>query len=330
MKFRDHTDKRTHPARLQSLLDAVKTKALRTLVVEATGNCNLKCSFCDLHSGRSQNVEHFKGNMTFEMFERIVSQIKEADFILNMLQYIGHGEPLMNKLLPKFARHARVSGVCKSQKIITNGTLLTKEYLMELVDSGISCIEVSLDAASPERYRAIKGKDLYHKVYRNLCDAIDFASSSNAFDLVIKTAVPHPDQKYGVEQSDLDAVMKTMGEMAKSSPRVIIKGVPIVTFSDAVQEKGTEYREICEIPFYMLMVLFDGDVVACCSDALRQLPVGNLKTQTMAEIIAGDSLRHIRKCHLSHQQDSIPLCLYCSNRPSTNVEPIAEELMQLI
>lgn len=327
---RPHADQQTHAARLAGVLDSVRNRSLRTLVVEPSASCNLKCTFCDLHSGRTPGVDAFKGVMTPELFERLLAQVQASGFRLKLLQYIGHGEPLMNRHLASFVRQARAAGICDSQKIISNGTLLTRERLEELVDSGIECVEVSLDVADPCRYRAIKGADRYEAVHRNLCAAIEFAAKADRFDLIIKTATPHPDGTYGVEAGDVEGVLRTFGEIAASSPRVSIRGVPLVTFSDAMAARGQEYRSSCEIPFYMLMVLFDGQVVACCSDALRQLPVGDINTQELRDIVAGAPLRHIRLCHLDKRQEEIPLCLYCSNRPSVDLTPIADEIRALL
>jgi len=50
----------------------------------------------------------------------------------------------------------------------TNGTLLTRRKGRELIDAGLDELRVSLDAAEPEAFRLVRGRDMFARILRNL------------------------------------------------------------------------------------------------------------------------------------------------------------------
>jgi len=167
-------DKINAKVRTESLLNAVRENRILTLVVEPSSKCNLTCSFCDLHSGRIQNIDKkYKGIMTSGTFRILVDQLTGLSYRLRQLQIQGNGEPLLNKDIDKFIAYASEKNIADSIRLTTNGTMLTPRILGKLLDSGVDEIRVSLDVADKSLYSQFKGKDLYEKVYKNLINAIE-------------------------------------------------------------------------------------------------------------------------------------------------------------
>jgi MoaA/NifB/PqqE/SkfB family radical SAM enzyme len=50
----------------------------------------------------------------------------------------------------------------------TNGTLLTRRKGQELIDSGLDELRVSLDAAEPEAFQLVRGRDVFGRILRNV------------------------------------------------------------------------------------------------------------------------------------------------------------------
>jgi hypothetical protein len=50
----------------------------------------------------------------------------------------------------------------------------------------------------------------------------------------------------------------------------------------------------------------------CCADAEGQVILGDLKTQTLREVFAGDKAADIRRAHVEGRRSSIPLCANCT------------------
>src|SRR5262245_42307 len=100
--------------------------------------------------------------MSWELFTRIVDQFPRiARVVLH-----GVGEPMMVKALPRMVRHLKDRGTYVLFN--TNGTLLTERKGRELIAAGLDELRVSLDAAEPRAFLAVRGKDMFARIVRNV------------------------------------------------------------------------------------------------------------------------------------------------------------------
>ncbi len=114
--------------------------APRKIYVEVTTHCNLQCSMCVKHAQGSCIPEE---HMPMEVFQQLARDLKQVEFlVLN-----GIGEPLLHPGFIEMVRTARQhmpeSGIIGFQ---SNGLLLTREKVEELMASGIDTICLSLDS----------------------------------------------------------------------------------------------------------------------------------------------------------------------------------------
>ena len=80
-----------------------------------------------------------------------------------------NGEPLCNRRLPDMARYLKQNHVSGRVSIHTNAALLDEKYALDLAESGIDRIVVSLQGLTAEKYREVCGFPLDYEVfYRNL------------------------------------------------------------------------------------------------------------------------------------------------------------------
>jgi MoaA/NifB/PqqE/SkfB family radical SAM enzyme len=100
--------------------------------------------------------------MSWELFTSIVGQFPRiARVVLH-----GVGEPMMVRGLPRMIRHLKDRGIYVLFN--TNGTLLTQRAGRELIDAGLDELRVSLDAATPESFALVRGRDLFARIVRNV------------------------------------------------------------------------------------------------------------------------------------------------------------------
>ena len=114
--------------------------------LEPTTHCNLKCIMC-LRIGRDMELTH----MSFPNFRKIIDIIKPKEIVLS-----GIGEPTLNPDLPDMIKFAKDNS-CKVA-VITNFTL-SDEKIEELFKTNLDLIKISIDAASPQTYKEIRGID---------------------------------------------------------------------------------------------------------------------------------------------------------------------------
>jgi MoaA/NifB/PqqE/SkfB family radical SAM enzyme len=128
------------------------------LYIETTNRCNLLCTTCP----RTYEALEPPADMPWELFTNIVDQFPRiARVVLH-----GVGEPMMVPALPRMIRYLKERGTYVLFN--TNGTLLTRRKGRQLIDSGLDELRVSLDAAEPEAFKLVRGRDMFARIVRNI------------------------------------------------------------------------------------------------------------------------------------------------------------------
>src|SRR4030066_830511 len=112
-----------------------------------THKCNLSCKHCYSNSGTVLEYE-----LTTKEALDVVDQLADAGG--TALAFSG-GEPLIRKDFFEVARHAVKRGLYLS--VATNGTLLTKENVKKLKQTGVNYVEVSVDGATAQTHDEFRG-----------------------------------------------------------------------------------------------------------------------------------------------------------------------------
>ncbi len=126
--------------------------------LETTNRCNLLCTTCP----RTYAELEPPADMSWELFTSIIDQLPEIErAVLH-----GVGEPMLVKALPKMVRYLKDRGVYVLFN--TNGTVLNEKNGRALIASGLDELRVSLDAANAKTYLAIRGKDYFDRIVKNV------------------------------------------------------------------------------------------------------------------------------------------------------------------
>jgi MoaA/NifB/PqqE/SkfB family radical SAM enzyme len=128
------------------------------LYLETTNRCNLLCTTCP----RTFEALEPPADMGWELFTHIVDQFRRiARVVLH-----GVGEPMMVPALPRMIRYLKDRG--SYVLFNTNGTLLTRRKGQQLIDSGLDELRVSIDAAEPQAFKQVRGRDMFARIVRNV------------------------------------------------------------------------------------------------------------------------------------------------------------------
>jgi len=115
---------------------------IRTLVIMPTLNCNLRCSYCFV----GENLKHVE--MSDEIIQRLKNYLKEeysgkVKFI--NVEWYG-GEPLLCfQTIKDLTEYIKSLDIPFRAGIITNGTLLTCDKILQLKELCISEIQITID-----------------------------------------------------------------------------------------------------------------------------------------------------------------------------------------
>jgi cyclic pyranopterin phosphate synthase len=124
-------------------------RSINYLRISVTDRCNLRCIYCMPPEGVPQ-ISHSE-ILSYEEIRTVVQAAAELGIC--KIRLTG-GEPLVRADLPKLVRMlSQIEGI-EELSLTTNGAFL-KKYALELKQSGLSRINVSLDTLKPDKFRYI-------------------------------------------------------------------------------------------------------------------------------------------------------------------------------
>lgn len=256
-----------------------------TIFLDTSEACNFRCNYCfrATESRDAWGDYAIKKNlMKWDIFERAVTQIKEFPETVKQISLSVHGEPLCNRRLPEMIRYIKEQGITARTSIHTNGSLLDKEYALELAASGIDKIVISLQGLSGATYKEVCATELDFDVfYQNLKHLYDNKMENMVINIKIMDVAVGNQEKEFYEM------------FSKIADHVFVEQmVPIWknTGNDDKPEKvfnkygeSFPYQECCPLLFNTLVVTPDGDVYPC-TQVLSKECLGNISEHSLVEL----------------------------------------------
>lgn len=158
------------------------SRSISYLRLSLTDRCNLKCMYCvteEESAGCLSKLLHDE-LLTYEELLRVVRVA--VGMGITKVRLTG-GEPLVRRNVLGFIRElTRIEGL-GDVRITTNGVLLA-QHARELLDAGVTKVNVSLDSLRPERVAEITGADCFDAVWRGIETVLDLGFSPVKLNMV--------------------------------------------------------------------------------------------------------------------------------------------------
>ena len=147
--------------------------------LNVTNDCNFRCVHCGFDSGRVK-----LGEMSLGFAKTVLIDFKKIGGL--KVDFTG-GEPLLNKDLINMVKFAASSGL--QTKIVTNGSLCSKEKLEQLKAVGLNGISVSIDGSDYFNFNKVRPttETLYTKVVQCVKDSVQLGLYTKINTVVFKT-----------------------------------------------------------------------------------------------------------------------------------------------
>jgi len=124
------------------------------LLAELTYRCPLHCPYCS----NPVKLAEFGDELTLEELTRVLGEARG----LGVLQlHLSGGEPLQRRDLPEIVAEAHHLGFYTN--LITSALSLTPEKAAQLKAAGLDNVQISIQAADPERSDRIAGTPSFHR-----------------------------------------------------------------------------------------------------------------------------------------------------------------------
>ena len=262
--------------------------------LEITNICNLDCLFCP-------KTERKLGKLTAEQYDAILKKISgEVKFLYFHLM----GEPLLHPLLPEFIEKARGKGFIPI--LTTNGTLLEKAE--PIIDALPHKVQISLHShegngkENPEKY---------------MHDVMTFSKKAAEKGIIIVLRL----WNQGGYDSGNEEILRLAAEYIpqpwtkrydgwKLAENVYLEYDNMFEWPNGEKEEHREEEVFCYALRNQIGILVDGTVVPCCLDSAGNIPLGNIFTNTLSEILS--SPRAVAMFNgFSRHKAVEPLCRRC-------------------
>lgn len=271
---------------------------IKRVYIEITNVCNLSCAFCKKNTrpARFMSVGEFR------------HVLDEVSGITRYIYLHVQGEPLLH---PQFDELMNIAaGYGMQVQLVTNGILLN-EHTDLLKHTALRKISFSLQSIE------YHNTDV-HEFMEPILTFIEQASNAGR---------PYCELRFWRnDQMDLTRTKECLSILReryvfKESGRLrnerILPGVYVdyanpFEWPDADEPK-VSWSGTCLGAVEQLAVLADGTVVPCCLDAEGKIPLGNLKEESLQNIISGDRYLRLAEGFRSHRITE-ELCARCTFR----------------
>lgn len=269
-----------------------------TAVVATTHRCNHFCRMC------IREARAFAGpEMEVGLFHKIID---EGATYFRYLSLDGPGETIMNPEALHLIGYARSRGI--RMMFSTNGTVLDGRMTEAVLDSGLDQIIFSVNAASPEVYRAVHGVDSYEKALTNIHHFLRRKCERNSRTKVIIQMVCLPQTLPQVD----DFYRQWRGTPGVNSVRVKKDVVCVEAADSEATPSRPRRRNPCPRLWYgPVYIETNGDVYATPGVLYKAEPVGNVRNNTLAEIWNNERMQAMRRAHAGGNDSRFQECVDC-------------------
>lgn len=272
----------------------------RKIYIELSDICGLKCSFCPL-------PKNIRGVMPITLFEVC---LKEAKKYTNLITYHILGDPLS---ISNIDDYLALTKQYKLQvELTTSGIYL--DNFDNLLRSPIRQINISIDAILD-----LKSNPL---VYRYLNRVFEFCHFKETLDSNTFLNLRIQDIKKN------EAFIKYIGsvfninikdkitQIGKKS-RVILKN-NFTWINKDFNSGYKQYHGFCYALISHIGILSNGDVIPCCIDAGGNMVLGNIKLNSISEIMQTSRARNMKEGFRNNFL-SEDMCRVCDYRNRFNL-----------
>ena len=316
------------------------------LQIEPTDHCNLACRMCAPHAEGWETVHGVpKGYLDFDHYRRILDRLVEdrCRFDHVILQWLGDPSlhPRLEEMVGEAGRRLDTGYV----RFDTNGILMTEarmeRLLAEKAPGRPLLVVFTIDAATPETYTRVKGRDALPRVRRHVRALLALrrhAPVNVQVQFVVQPGNAHEAEPFlrywsdalhchgfghghseilfkrlsvgggAAGQADADALYDRATERIEARQE---EGFSVVRWEARPWQRDDAHTErgACPALWYTPVIRQDGQLQMCCADMRGELVLGDVATQGYRALWDGAKARELRRQHQAGQFHGP--CAYC-------------------
>ena len=305
--------RRTHP---HGVIPDVPNR----LIVEPTNACNLRCSYC----GNKDMLRPWT-YLPMPLYEKLIGEMVELSIPRLTLHTIG--ESTLHPRLADMVRAAKDAGLTVT--LSTNGTTLDERRTKDLVSAGPDILNVSIDAADPEKIRRVREGIDPHALFDGLVRLRETRDREGPISdspwgrvrlpSIVATCVITREWDRDEERAYFVKYAEYVDDFYFHWPNSHAGYVPDephrrrgllpAKISDWLYRK---VRYSCPYPWDALFLLSDGTMSVCRFDFDARVSIGRYGPQSIPELWRGQRMMSLRKAHMDFDFRDWSTCEDCN------------------
>ena len=269
----------------------------KEITIEVTNRCGAKCVMCPREK-MTQNLEV----MPFEVYKKTVEDAFDCG--VKLIDLCGYGDVFLDKnLFEKIKYTKKINPECEVY-ISTTGNAMIEKYHDQILEY-VDILKLSIYGVTKEVYEHVMGGIKFEKSYKNVNQFLEKDVNKKVFTIgnfIQMKENTHETQKW------INYWEPKLSEVYVWKPHNYID--------------GRNYREIdknsqktCGRPLEgPLNIAVNGKAHVCCFDYNKKMIVGDIKHQSISEILNSDEMKLIQKKHRENDFTG----LICENCDQTN------------
>lgn len=273
------------------------------IYLETTNACNAKCYSCP-----RAKMDRPTGFMSWQLFEKIINDLKEIGGF--GLYFVFHlvGEPLLDPLL--FERIKYIKNNLKNTRIHfnTNANLMNEEKIKQILSSDLDSIIFSVDGTTKETYESIKTGLNFEKTINNVNNFFRMKrETKQKKPYTIMQMVVNDENKHQIAEYKKTWKDKADKIYIKAMLNFLVQGTSIKT-----KEISENQLRRCFQPVSVAAVYWDGRIGLCCWDYDHLAQLGSAQNENIIDLFNTKKYQKIRHSMLEMNSHSITPCNICS------------------
>lgn len=261
--------------------------------IEPTNKCNLKCLMCP-NSVISQDTLGF---MDINLYKKIINQCKKY---ISFVTLCISGESLLHPKFTQMVKYAKDNGI--KTYLSTNATVLTPKLSRQIIKSGLDWINFSFDGCTKETYEKIRIGGKFEPTLKNVVDFLKIKKElkspiTTELQIILLDKEGQKDYK-----KNINLFRKNFSNLPLTTIQIRKPSTWGNVFSNTkkfIPKKLSNTFSPCSYLWGSLGILWDGKVVACCSDFFGQNILGNVNDDSIKTIWNNKKIINFRKAMIN-------------------------------
>ena len=276
----------------------------RFFEIETVNACNARCPMCTIDDWQRKTP-----TMKDSLFNKIVDELREHSDTIQRVSLYRDGEPLLDKKLPKRVQLLKDNGI-KQVSIATNVSLLNEKRSIDLLESGIDLVIMSIDSLDKNIFESIRARLDFDEVIENAKRFIELRDRISPNTRIWMRMIR---QKSNIDEWPY--YEQYWSKYLNKNDRIYYHNIfnwggQLDGFSPV---KSTYEPNLPCVSLWSLFVIFgDGKVPLCNVDYNNKFPLGDVTKSSIEEIWRSSLLNKYRDMHLGHKKDNISICQNCN------------------